>query len=146
MNFRSDWSWLPDANTIRRIADGNRKCRRFELPPNRIEEMKMESANPVNGSAVNNEVAAAKFAGKPAKAVKKAVRKVVKKVVAKKAAKVVDANLIPLKTLCKDLDIDPRLARRKLRKAKISGHSERNRWSFKKGSPQLDKARECLKA
>lgn len=51
---------------------------------------------------------------------------------------------IPLKTLCSQLKIDPRDARRRLRKAKVNGHSASARWSFKKGSPAFAKARSVL--
>lgn len=54
-------------------------------------------------------------------------------------------GLIPLKTLCSQLKVDPRSARRKLRKAKINGHTARDRWTFKAGSPSLTKAREALR-
>lgn len=53
---------------------------------------------------------------------------------------------IPLKKLCSQLKIDPRDARRRLRKAKITGHSASARWSFKLGSAALTKAREALRA
>jgi hypothetical protein len=110
------WSWKPDNNTVNRIRDGNRKSRRPELSPQRIEEMNMATVTTA------------------------------KKTAPKKVSTKSTDGLIPLKTLCKDLEIDPRMARRKLRKAKISGHDARDRWSFKKGSPSYDKAREALQA
>lgn len=53
---------------------------------------------------------------------------------------------VPLKTLCSQMKVDPRTARRRLRKAKITGHDARDRWSFKKGSPAFEKAREAIRA
>lgn len=111
------WAWKPDANTVNRLKDGNRKTRRPELPPNRIEEFKMAEA-------------------------KKGPKKVAKTNGATKTA----SDLIALKVLCKELKVEPRLARRKLRKADITGHDARDRWSFKPGSTALTKAREVLAA
>jgi hypothetical protein len=112
------WSWKPDSNTVLRIRDGNRKMRRPEVPPNRIKEIEMAEANSSN-----------------------APKKVAKKVSIKSTD-----GLVPLKKICADLKIDPRMARRKLRSAKITGHDARDRWNFKKGSNAYDKAREVLAA
>lgn len=51
-----------------------------------------------------------------------------------------DGKELNLKQLCNEMskklnvDIDPRMARRKLRKAKISGHDFRDRWTFLRDS------------
>jgi hypothetical protein len=55
-----------------------------------------------------------------------------------------DGNVICLKKLCQQLKIDPRLARRKLRKAKLANHEFRDRWCWKVGSPALKAAQEAL--
>lgn len=52
---------------------------------------------------------------------------------------------VPLKTICSQMKIEPRDARRRLRKAKIAGHDTRERWVFKKGSSALEKAKEALR-
>lgn len=143
MNFRPNWSWKPDSNTRTRIKNGNRKVRRPELSPQRVEEMKMRNEtteSSVTAAAEDNPKSTRKSTDK------KAVRKTVKKVAAKKTVSQSDSNMVPLKSICKQLDVEPRLARRKLRKAKIAGHGERDRWLFRKDSPQLEKAKEALRA
>lgn len=52
---------------------------------------------------------------------------------------------VPLKALCSELKVDPRLARRKLRREGVTGHDARTRWTWKPGSEQLKKVRELLK-
>lgn len=118
MRYSLSWSWKPDSNTANRIKDGNRKMRRPELPPNRIEESIMADSTAKKGP---------------------------KKVAKTNGAKPVSDG-VALKVLCKELKVDPRLARRKLRKAEISGHDARDRWTFKPGSSALTKAREVLAA
>ena len=62
---------------------------------------------------------------------------------AKKTAKSI-ANRVPLKKICQDMDIDPRLARRKLRAANLASHDPKARWEFTPA--QEKKAREILAA
>jgi len=133
-----NWAWRPDLTTRKALHDGNLKTKRFEMPPKRIEEMQMFLNTVAASSSTPRRVSK-----KPAKGVP---TKVVKKVSAKTAAPKaeVDSGIIPLKALCRELGVDPRLARRKLRRASISGHDPRNRWSFKKDSAVLSKAREVL--
>ena len=72
----------------------------------------------------------AKPAAKPKATAKTTAKKVVKteaKAEAKTEAKTEGAKELKV-------DIDPRMARRKLRKAKISGHDFRDRWTFAVGS------------
>ena len=91
-------------------------------------------------------------AAKPAikKAVKKAIdanpakAPAVKKIV-KKADKPAPANVVTLKQLCAELKIEPRLARRRLRNAKLDSHGARDRWSWAAGSKQLDQIRDLIK-
>jgi hypothetical protein len=54
-----------------------------------------------------------------------------------------DSNLVHLKQLCFDLDLEPRIARRRLRKARGNvgtGH----RWAWEPDSPELAKVRQIL--
>lgn len=68
-----------------------------------------------------------------------------KKTAAKPApAKAADTSgKTPLKTICAKLGVEPKLARRKLRKAGLTFHSHRDRWMFT--PTQADKAREIIK-
>lgn len=77
--------------------------------------------------------------------------KVVKSVKAAKAPakKVVKAPVdgeVTLKAICAELKIEPRIARRKLRKAKLDSHDARDRWTFKAGSATHTKVLGILKA
>jgi hypothetical protein len=49
---------------------------------------------------------------------------------------------VPLKKICADLGIEPRLARRKLRAADLDFHGSRERWTFSKA--QVPKVKEVL--
>lgn len=53
------------------------------------------------------------------------------------------AERTPLKALCKQLRIEPKAARRKLRAAKFSWHGHRERWTMTEA--QLARAKEILK-
>lgn len=78
----------------------------------------------------------------PATAPAKAPRKTGKKAAAVKAAKRTDGKLA-LKTLCAQLKIEPKAARRKLRAAKLSFHDHRDRWFFTEA--QAARVREVLR-
>lgn len=77
-------------------------------------------------------------------ATKRAPRKTGKKAPVVKTATVKADGKIALKSICKDLKIEPKAARRKLRKADLSFHGKRERWSFAPG--QATKVREILSA
>lgn len=53
-------------------------------------------------------------------------------------------DVVPLKRLCLEAKVDPKAARRKLRKAKFDFHALKDRWSFPAGSPQLAQVRKTL--
>ena len=53
-----------------------------------------------------------------------------KRAPAKKAPAAKASNVISLKELLRNTDIDPKAARRKLRNADISGHDPKARWEF----------------
>jgi len=117
------WNWKPDAKTEKAIQVGNRKIKaaldpKSIKPPQETPTMQTQTAK------------------------RTSVRKAPPKATAAKAE---DPNLISLKKLC-GTEIDPRTARRVLRKAKIAGHNASDRWTFKKDSASLTKAREVLKA
>lgn len=59
----------------------------------------------------------------------------------KKAAK--PSGKTPLKTICGPLKMDPKAARRKLRKAGFTWHDKRDRWTFT--DAQAAKAKEILR-
>lgn len=71
--------------------------------------------------------------------------KLVKK--AKPAAKPAKAKLakgkIALKTICATLKVDPKAARRKLRKSELAFHASRDRWQFTEA--QAERVRELLR-
>lgn len=54
------------------------------------------------------------------------------------------AERVALKTICSQMKIDPKAARRKLRKAELSFHGERERWTFTEA--QAAKVKEVLKS
>ena len=63
---------------------------------------------------------------------------------AKPAAKVDrDPDLVTLKELCFQLDVEPRIARRRLRKA-VGTIGTGSRWEWKKDSEELAKVRQAL--
>lgn len=80
---------------------------------------------------------AAKVAAKKTATAKVAPKNTITKVINEKTGLSKELNL---KQLCNELskelkvDIDPRMARRKLRKAKITGHDFRDRWTFLRDS------------
>ena len=61
----------------------------------------------------------------------------------KKPAVERDPNLVTLKELCFDLELEPRIARRMLRKAK-GNIGTGSRWEWQKGSDELTAVRKCL--
>lgn len=54
-----------------------------------------------------------------------------------------DSNLVHLKQLCFDLDLEPRIARRRLRKA-LGNIGTGQRWAWEPDSPELAKVRTVL--
>lgn len=62
---------------------------------------------------------------------------------ADKAAAASDSNLVHLKQLCFDLDLEPRIARRRLRKA-LGNVGTGHRWAWAPDSPELAKVRTVL--
>ena len=54
-----------------------------------------------------------------------------------------DPNLVTLKELCFELEIEPRIARRMLRKVK-GNIGTGSRWEWQKGSDELNAVRKCL--
>lgn len=91
---------------------------------------KIKAAKPVKTKIVKAVKAAIKAAKAPAKKVVKAP---------------VDGE-VTLKAICAELKIEPRIARRKLRKAKLDSHDARDRWTFKAGSATHTKVLGILKA
>ena len=62
---------------------------------------------------------------------------------ASKADAASDSNLVHLKQLCFDLDLEPRIARRRLRKA-LGNVGTGQRWAWEPDSPELAKVRTVL--
>ena len=62
---------------------------------------------------------------------------------AAKADAASDSNLVHLKQLCFDLDLEPRIARRRLRKA-LGNVGTGQRWAWEPDSPELAKVRTVL--
>lgn len=80
------------------------------------------------------------------KAVKAAIKANPAKAPAKKVVKAPVDGEVTLKAICAELKIEPRIARRKLRKAKLDSHDARDRWTFKAGSATHTKVLGILKA
>jgi hypothetical protein len=57
-----------------------------------------------------------------------------------------DPNLVTLKQLCFDLDIEPRVARRRLRNSPLGKVGIGQRWEWSAGSEALDQVRTILTA
>jgi hypothetical protein len=123
------WAWKPDATTEAALRRGASKLRRAKAHNN--EEAKM---------------ATKKATAKKTSTRKTSAKKVSKKGTAKKvtAKKATNGNRIPLKKICQELKIDPKLARRKLRSADLAGHDAKARWDFTPA--QAKKAKEVLSA
>ncbi len=113
------WAWNPDKTTQRQISQSNRKMRLLKKA--KLEE-KMGDAD---------------MATKKSKAAKKTTTKKVVKTT---------SNLIPLKKICQELKLDPKMARRTLRGSKpmMKIHDAKGRWEFTEA--QAKKVRAVLKA
>jgi hypothetical protein len=83
-------------------------------------------------------VSSAKKTGKTSSA-----KKVTKAAEAPKAEAAASDGKIVLKSLCSQLKINPRIARRKLRKAGLAFHGHRDRWTFTE--KQAEKVKEVLR-
>ena len=55
-----------------------------------------------------------------------------------------ESTSIPLKRLCQEANIEPKAARRKLRKATFDWHTMKTRWEFEPDSENLKQARIVL--
>lgn len=76
---------------------------------------------------------------------KRAPRKVTKAAKAPaKAAPAKASTKVPLKAICAKMGIEPKAARRKLRRSELGFHGLRDRWSFTPA--QAEKVRELLKS
>ncbi|HUW45942.1 MAG TPA: hypothetical protein VMW50_09135 [Dehalococcoidia bacterium] len=129
------WAWKPDAETKRALSRSARKFRKAKAA-------KLNEENGVREMATNKSVS-------KKTATKKVSKKVAKKVVSKKgAAKKVavkkESNLLPLKKICQELKIDPKMARRKLRAEGVKSHDQKARWEFTVA--QAKKIKEILAA
>jgi hypothetical protein len=124
------WAWNPPEDVERALKRGARKIRKAKAAE--LEEAKMAT----------NKSASKKKVTKKAKAKKASTRKAPAKKVAKKVAKKTTGNRIPLKKLCQELKLDPKMARRKLRAAGLSGHDPKARWDFT--AAQATKAKAIL--
>lgn len=116
------WAWQPDDETRKALARGTRKKK---LAAERRHQSKLEQS-------------------KMATSKRKAKKTTAKKVTAKKVEK---ANgLMPLKKICQQLKIDPKMARRTLRadKAMAKIHAAKGRWEFT--AAQAKKAKAVLQA
>lgn len=116
------WAWKPDEKTAKALKRGTRKIRKAkEAEHQRI----MEKAKMATTSK------------------RKSSKKVSKKTSAKKVA--AKANgMIPLKRICQQLKLDPKMARRKLRAEGVKGHDSKSRWEFT--AAQAKRAKAVLQA
>lgn len=127
------WAWNPTKEDQQQINRGNRRFRKAK----KLKEMK---DNPETEDSV---MATKKAKGTKASKKKVSKKKSAKKVSAKKVSKKT-SNLVPLKKICQELKIDPKMARRKLRAADLKGHDSSSRWEFTQA--QAKKAKEILAA
>ena len=130
------WAWKPDAETKRALSRSSRKWRK-------IKAAKLNDENGVREMATSKSKSTKKTATK--KVSKKVAKKVVsKKGAAKKVAVKKESNLLPLKKICQELKIDPKMARRKLRAEGVKSHDQKARWEFTVA--QAKKIKEILAA
>lgn len=107
----------------------------------------MLAASESTGEAGSTETAPA---AKPKRSPKKRPASAKQKKVAAKPVKSIGKQIAaagsgtPLKTICAKLKIEPKLARRKLRAAKLDFHGHRERWTF--NARQAEKVAEILSA
>ena len=97
-------------------------------PWEETEEEPTPTPNPTSTSSVAAQLVAATTA-KPSRAAA--------------ATKERDPNLVTLKQLCFDLDLEPRIARRRLR-GSVGQVGTGSRWEWEAGSEELDKVRALL--
>ncbi len=119
LNDKDDgWAWKPDSSVNRAIAKGNRRLarhkRQFDKSFTEVKTMAQRKGT-------------------------KAAKKTTTKPAAKKAPA---SNVVSLKELLRDTDLDARLARRKLRAAGLKGHDPKARWEFSKA--QVPAAKKAL--
>ena len=127
------WAWKPDAATRKALARGTRKMKGNSTSTEG--EAKMAT------SKKTAKKTSAKKVSKKAAAKKAPAKKASKKKAPAKAA----ANGTPLKKICQELKIDPKLARRKLRNSDVfAGREGKERWTF--STAQAEKARQVLTA
>lgn len=124
------WAWNPPSGVTSALKRGSEKIRIGEL---REHHRIMGTTMPEE-----EETKMAKKVSKKSTASKK--KTTVKKADTAKA----DDGRIPLKRICGQLGIEPRLARRKLRNAELSFHDTRDRWAFT--AAQAEKVKEVLRA
>lgn len=122
------WAWRPTSADSTALKRGNEKFRVGEIREHhRImgttmpEEEETKMAKKVNSK-----------------------KKVSKKVSSKRAAPADESGKIPLKKICQQVGVEPRLARRKLRNAELPFHDSRDRWNFTPN--QAEKVKEVLRA
>jgi len=116
------WAWKPDDKTAKALKRGTRKIRKAKDAEHQriMEEAKMATAK------------------------RKSSKKVSKKTSAKKVTRKKANGLIPLKKICQQLKLDPKMARRKLRAEGVKGHSAKSRWEFT--AAQAKRAKAVLQA
>jgi len=126
------WAWNPDEETTRQIAASQRKMRKLKKA-----KLEMEGDTPM---------ATKKAAAKKTTTKKTTAKKTTKKTTAKKVASKKTSNLIPLKKICQELKLDPKMARRTLRDSKpmMKIHDAKGRWEFTEA--QAKKVKEVLSA
>ena len=114
------WAWNPPSGVTSALKRGSEKIRIGEL----------REHHRIMGTTMPEEEET-KMTKKVSKKSTKKTPVSKKKTAVKKAdtAKAEDGK-IPLKKICGQLGIEPRLARRKLRNAELSFHDSRNRWAF----------------
>lgn len=125
------WAWRPTSGVTSALKRGSEKIRIGEL----------REHHRIMGTTMPEE--------EETKMAKKVTTKKTpvskKKTAVKKADKAkTDDGRIPLKRICGQLGIEPRLARRKLRNAELSFHDSRDRWAFT--AAQAEKVKEVLRA
>lgn len=141
LRLSAGWAWKPDFQTREALARGQKHHRAMldkreaKYPVTR--KTPMSNQNAVS-TAAPKKTPAKKVAPKKTPVKKAAVKKVATPT--KKAATSVN-GLIPLKKLL-PASMDARLARKKLRDAKLNFHLHGNRWEFT--ADQAKRAREVL--
>lgn len=122
------WAWRPDPETSGALKRGAKKIRDAWTEKGEV----LGSDRPHFGGLIEST--------QPAEKATRRRKMATKNTTNAKTTSTKSETRVPLKRICADLKMEPRLARRKLRNADLSFHDSRDRWSFTKAQVPKVKA------